>query len=439
MKKISALIFILTLLLSGCAEEKKDVKPNIGTIPSTSSTAVPFDPTPQEPEPDAIPDNKMADALINNDRICVKIGEQWGFIDAEGNVIIAPCLNDPKKFNAGLLPVNDNGLYGYMDPEGEWAIRPQFMYAAPFSEGVATIAMLDENLGSPVYSFINHTGRTLTTFRDGAGRGWPFKNGAAIVGWSNQKLAIVDKTGSMVFETQFDQFNGDETSGRFIFDGLISVCVDDKWGFIDSAGKWIIEAQYEGAEYFRNRLCTVKKDGKWGVIDTTGKFVVEPKYDWYVCFYDDLAAVDMGEKYGYINQEGKVAFDAQFDYALDFHEGVAPVLVNHRWGLIDTEGKWVVEPTYSEMGRFCYGFATVQLDDGSWGYIDTTGKLVIQGYAQTTNFYEDGYAVVMVEEGQWTVIDKDGNRLFDATFDGVGNYYSSFFEDGKHCFCTAGR
>ncbi len=424
MKRLIPLVLAL-LLLCGCSHNHTNI---VGTTPPATTVVTP---PPQDPEPDAVPDSKMHDALINNDRICVKIGEKWGFIDKNGNVIIEPVLNDPAKFNAGLLPVNDNGLYGYLNTDGDWAIEPQFMYAGPFSEGVATIAMLDQNKGGPIYSLINHTGRTITTFRDGAGRGWPFSKGAAIVGWSNQKYAVVGKNGDMVFETQFDQFQGNETTHEFIFEGLIGVRNDGKWGFIDSAGKWIIEAKYEGVDHFENRLCSVKIDGKWGVIDTTGKIIIEPKYDWYVRFSDGLAAVKIDGKYGYIDKEGKVAIPADYISAMDFVDGVAWVATEQGYGLIDTKGNWILNPTYKEARQFTQGLAAVQIDDTNWGYVDKAGKLVIEGYRWTTPFYEDGYAVVMTKDGKFTVIDKTGATLFDATFDGIGNYSGTIDENNR--------
>ena len=438
MKKITALMLTLTLLLCGCAQEEEKKVPNIGTIPSSSTVA--FDPQPQEPEPEPIPDNKMTDALINNDRICVKIGDQWGFVDADGNVVIQPMLNNPGKFNAGLLPVNDNGLYGYINTNGEWVIKPQFLYAAPFSEGVATIGLLDSTGRRPIYSLINHTGRTLTTFREGSGRGWPFKNGAAIVGWFNQKYSVVDKKGDMVFETQFDQFYGDESTYQFIFEGLIGVRVDGKWGFIDAAGDWIIKPEYEAVERFRNRLCTVKIDGKWGVIDTTGKVVVEPEYDWYVIYQDDLACVKIDGKYGYIDKKGNIAIQPAYDYAWDFADGVALVQTGKGYGLIDTKGEWVMEPCFRDVKPFCNGLAAVTLDGTNWGYIDVTGELVIAAdYRTAMPFYEDGYAAVMTHDDKWTVIDTTGEALFDATFDGVGNYAGIINENGNLELSILGR
>ena len=431
MKRLLPLLLAL-LLLAGCVPNNNP--PTIGTIPST----ITLGPTP-DPEPDPLPDNTLADALVNNDRICVKIGDGWGFVDTDGNVIIQSVLSNPSKFNAGLLPVYDNGLYGYMDPDGNWAIEPQYMYAAPFSEGVATIAVLDQERGGPIYSLINHTGRTLTTFRDGAGRGWPFKKSAAIVGWYNEKYSVVNKTGDMVFETQFDKFWGDESTYEFIFEGLIGVCVDGKWGFIDSAGEWIIKEQYEAVDRFEGLLCSVKIDGKWGVIDTTGKVIVEARYDDYLRFSDGLAAVCIDGKYGFIDKEGKEVIGLTYDYAMNFVDGVAWVKTAKGYGLIGTDGKWVKSPTYSNVSQFAQGLAAVQLSDTNWGYVDKTGAVVIDGYRCTTSFYDDGYAAVMTAEGKWTVIDKTGARLFEATFDGIGNYDGYLDESGKLCQSTIGR
>ena len=35
----------------------------------------------------------------------------------------------------------ENGLYGYVDVNGQWAIRPQFAYAGPFIEGRALASL----------------------------------------------------------------------------------------------------------------------------------------------------------------------------------------------------------------------------------------------------------------------------------------------------------
>lgn len=56
--------------------------------------------------------------------------------------------------------------------------------------------------------------------------------------------------------------------------------VNNRWGFIDSNGKQIIEPQYEKVtEINKYGFAGVKLNGKWGVVNNEGKIIVEPKYD----------------------------------------------------------------------------------------------------------------------------------------------------------------
>ena len=40
-----------------------------------------------------------------------------------------------------LRPVRKDGKYGYMNASGEFSIRPRFIEAEPFSEGLAAVAL----------------------------------------------------------------------------------------------------------------------------------------------------------------------------------------------------------------------------------------------------------------------------------------------------------
>ena len=69
-------------------------------------------------------------------------------------------------------------------------------------------------------------------------------------------------------------------------DGLVTVKLNDKYGFIDKTGSEVIPAKYDDAWRFVNGLAEVELDGKHGFIDKTGNEVVPVKYD-EVGFYDN--------------------------------------------------------------------------------------------------------------------------------------------------------
>lgn len=57
-------------------------------------------------------------------------------------------------------------------------------------------------------------------------------------------------------------------------DGIIAVCQDGKWGFVNTSGEMIIKPAYEEARSFSNGLAAVCVDGKWGYIDRNNTVVI---------------------------------------------------------------------------------------------------------------------------------------------------------------------
>jgi hypothetical protein len=61
--------------------------------------------------------------------------------------------------------------------------------------------------------------------------------------------------------------------------GLAKGKKNDKIGFYNTKGEWVIQPQYEGARDFKNGYAAAKSGGKWGIIDKTGKWVIQPSFD----------------------------------------------------------------------------------------------------------------------------------------------------------------
>ena len=82
----------------------------------------------------------------------------------------------------------------------------------------------------------------------------------------------IDRAGKIVVEPQFQNAYG-------YSEGLASICIDDKWGFIDKESKMVIPPQFDGPAYFFNHVAFVEKDGKLGIIDRSGRVVCDFKYE----------------------------------------------------------------------------------------------------------------------------------------------------------------
>src|SRR5690606_38660524 len=74
---------------------------------------------------------------------------------------------------------------------------------------------------------------------------------------------------------------------------------------------------------FSEGLAAVNKNDKYGFIDTKGKVVIEPKYDWASSFSDGLAIVSAEGLYGAIDKKGKTVIPFEYQALADFQEGFA--------------------------------------------------------------------------------------------------------------------
>ncbi len=85
---------------------------------------------------------------------------KFGFIDKQGRWAIPAVYEDAYHFCGGLAPVQLNGLWGFIDYNGKFVIQPKFPYAESFQDGIAKVAVADED-GELHLELINRQGKVL--------------------------------------------------------------------------------------------------------------------------------------------------------------------------------------------------------------------------------------------------------------------------------------
>ena len=66
------------------------------------------------------------DVLTEDGLIAACAGGKWGFVDLEGNTVIAPAYEQARSFSNGLAAVCKDGKWGFIDPQGNLVIEYQF-------------------------------------------------------------------------------------------------------------------------------------------------------------------------------------------------------------------------------------------------------------------------------------------------------------------------
>jgi hypothetical protein len=242
-------------------------------------------------------------------------GFQCGYIDIEGK-LLTPLDITSMDYQTQASEGYFTACHGTMDDcqfrftktDGTPANFGNFTWADPFSDGLAAV---QQRVGDDyLWGFINKEGR----FAVKPMFAWVGKFGSGLapvcIGNSpeNCTIGFIDKFGKFQINPQFEYFEmydsesnwGDYPQHGF-FEGLARVMVNKKIGYIDSTGKMLIKPQFTYGGNFVNGLARVKVSGKMGFINKKGVLVVPAIYDNAYNFYQGRAAVEVDGKWGYIS------------------------------------------------------------------------------------------------------------------------------------------
>lgn len=312
------------------------------------------------------------DSISEIDLIPIVSGNEYQYIDKEGNIVINPQFSEATIFREGLALVKTSGderKYGFINEDGKYVVNALYKDATVFSDGLAWVVMEG---GAP--SAIDKKGEMIFTLSNAA-EVRIFKDKLAAFSVANEedysvKFGFVDKQGEVVINPQFSEV-------RNFSDGLCGVMNDDgKWGFIDKEGSIVINYQFDDVRDFKGGKCIVQSDNKSGVIDEEGKYIINPQFDW-MSIDGDMFLVEQGGKYGWCDKEGKLIINPQFKDAYQFNgNSIAAVQSGKSWGYVDKEGKIVINPQFDEAYPFNGNNALVFNAD-KIGLIDKEGKYLV--------------------------------------------------------------
>ena len=161
----------------------------------------------------------------------------------------------------------------------------------------------------------------------------------------------------------------------FIFNGLIKVKLDGKYGFINKDGEEIIPCKYEDADNFPDGLVKVKSAEGWGFVNENGEEIISCKYEDADDFFDGLARVQSKEGWGFVNKEGEEIIPCKYEDAYAFEGGLSLVKSKEGYGFINNDGEEIIPCKYEDAHGFLFGANTAEVKlNGEWINIDKTGK-----------------------------------------------------------------
>lgn len=269
--------------------------------------------------------------------------------------IFACAQSQPSK-GKDLLVVVKNGRYGYIDHKGKMVIRPQFLWGEDFDHGFAWVYVCSRDV------LIDESGSVVPKKQADA---YAFSNGLRLKQQGN-KYGFIDTSGKFKIDAIYDDV-------RPFSDGLAAVRVHSLWGFIDTSGREAIPPKFKEAYYFREGVGLADTDSGSVLIDKTGA-VIASGYEYLSGITaEGRVPVSRGQKYGYMDLHGNIAVPLEYDFANSFSRGLAAVKKGDKWGYIDRDGHERIPFVFDDAGEFASGLAPVRIGKES-GFIDKSGK-----------------------------------------------------------------
>jgi hypothetical protein len=251
----------------------------------------------------------------------------------------------------------------------------------------------------------------------------------------------------------------DET--RPASEGLQAVSLKGKWGFIDGAGKVIVQPKYARVDDFSQGFATVdlKEEGpSTGLIDKTGKVIVPTKYDGaktescpkenpifcygdMAVFYTNSTGIGKVGKEGLFNKAGKEVVSSNLGYYFcdPINGGVAfytfPKSGPSKMGYVSKAGK-VTQPTKYTTGEYQQcpeeitdGLVSVPMPKSKQGVLDiNTGKEIVPPKYSSAYHIGSGFIAVEDDEKDTRMIFNKAGKMIASGKEGYGGGVTGFPE-----------
>lgn len=299
------------------------------------------------------------------------------------------------RFNLEYLAVQmeKDGKWSIVDADGKIVVDNEYaagdVISRVYDDGIYWVKSGDKyrlfSIDSPKMPLTKEEYDSVTLFADGR----------AFVSHTGEPIQMIDNKGKVVLTLPRDV-----KSINCFFNGLARFKDSkDKYGYMNTDGKTVVEAKYNYAIDFNNGHACVKEteDGKWIIIDTKGN------------------------KTGEIDKRHKVKTDGTISEILDVYDNESEIL-----SFVDYNGETVIKPQKDFVNTFGYisDYCVVYTKDSEKGVINKAGEFIIRAgkYDFIYPILSESGKFIVMSGDKWGLVDKDDNKLVDFVYDGIYMY-----------------
>ena len=315
-------------------------------------------------------------------------GEMTTFLYNQSCGIIAnispyKIIFDEVNNNGNVLAMNEAGLFGYLNLQGQVVIPFEWETAEPFREGLAFVSSMNYS------GFINEAGRKVIP-ADEWDIAYSFHNGVAIVMKSaTNEMSAISSTG----EKLFDFIHLTPLDSIFRDDWCPVLMNNESLSYVNTQGKLMASDDWSDIRQFTHGYAGVQNvEGKWGFVDSSGSMAIHYQFDHVDWLYDQqtgfdeqgVALVTTGDSQWLINAKGDIITNEPYDYYVVDNFTTVGTRIHARYivsypnqsqfGLLNANGNLVYAIEYKEIMPLEGNIYALTKEEGTY-YGDQNGEI----------------------------------------------------------------
>lgn len=225
------------------------------------------------------------------------------------------------------------------------------------------------------------------------------------------KWGFCDKNKRIIIEPKFDEVS--------FFDSIkyiANVKFNGQNYFMDTTGK-IVDGPLTNCSTFSEGLAVASQNDKYGFINNKGEFIIKPTFDYCCPFSNGLAAVKILNKWGFINKNGDFVIKPKFQDFFSLNSNFTKVIINNKVGFIDKIGNYVLEPKFKSCDMIDSITFIVKLQNNNWGVIDKYGNYILKPKFKNCSSIHGEKFIVQLQNNKWGIINTNNEYIIKPNYD----------------------
>ena len=219
---------------------------------------------------------------------------------------------------------------------------------------------------------------------------------------------------------------------------------DDKFGYIDTAGLWVIKPEFDDANFFTEGFAAVCKNDSCYYINKEGQKIGDYYFEETDNYHNGAAIVKKGNEYYIINRSGQL-ISRGYEDINEASDNLYVCKLKNNYGAINAKGEAIIPFMYTKLGDFKNGFAYYL--STKYGLVNTTNQ-ALKAQWDWISDVDTNQVVIIKKENKYGLMRTNETIVLLPSFDYIASCQNGIYlivKNSKYgfynlhdlCFATA--